>query len=135
MILGGAFLAYLLSICTYFVIRSGSWLIAIIPAVVAFLGILWVVIGILSLARRRQRAIIIEETGITIPQGSLFAPKPSLLISRAAIVSISKHESIHGRLIEIALAQGGKISIQAWQYCELKTFLNHCKAHDLPVIS
>jgi hypothetical protein len=134
MILGGAFLAYLLSICTYLVIRSGSWLFAIIPATVCLLGVLWIVVGILSLARRSQGAIIIEDTGITLPQGNLFRSRAGLLIPRAVIATVTKHESIKGRLIDITLTTGEKIPVQARHYCELKTFLDHCKAHALPTI-
>lgn len=134
LILGGAFLVYLLSICTYLAIRFGSWLFAIIPAAVCLLGLLWMVSGILLLVRRNQRAITIDESGITLPQGNVFRPKPGFLIPRGVIASVGKHESIKGRLIQITLTTGDKIAIQARHYCELKTFLGHCKAHELPTI-
>jgi hypothetical protein len=134
MILGGAFLAYLLLISAYIVARYASWGPALVPALVGLLGIFWIVSGALSLVQRSKAAIIIDESGITIPQGSLVRPQPGLHIPRAVIASISKRESLKGRLIEITLTTGDKIPIQARHYCDLATFLKHCQAHELPAI-
>jgi hypothetical protein len=134
MILGGAFIAYLLFVSAYIVARYASWGPALVPALVGLLGVFWIVAGTLTLVRRSRAAITIDEGGITIPQGSLIRPRSSLLIPRTGIASIGKHESIKGRLIEITLTTGDRIPIQARHYCELKTFLDHCKAHELPTI-
>ena len=134
MILGGAFIAFLLFTCTFAVARYASWTPALVPAFVGLLGILSMVSGTLSLAQRSKAAITIDNRGITIPQGSLVRPRSSLHIPCAVIASISKQESLKGRLIEITLTTGDKIPIQARHYCELKTFLQHCKAHELPAI-
>jgi hypothetical protein len=134
MVLGGAFIAYLLSISTYIIARYASWGPALVPALVALLGIFWIVSGTLSLVQRSKAAIVIDESGITIPQGSLVRPRPGLHIPRAIIARVSKQESLKGRLIEITLTTGDKIPIQARHYCDLETFLKHCQAHALPAI-
>jgi hypothetical protein len=134
MILGGAFIAFLLFSCTFAVAIYASWLPALVPALVGLFGILLMVTGILSLVQRGKAAIIIDDSGVTLPQGSLVRPRSSLHIPCAVIASISKQESLKGRLIEITLTTGDKIPIQARHYCELKTFLKHCKAHELPTI-
>jgi hypothetical protein len=84
--------------------------------------------------QRGKAAIVIDASGVTIPQGSLVRPKTPLHIPRAVIASISKQESLKGRLIEITLTTGDKVPIQARHYCELKRFLKHCQAHELPTI-
>jgi hypothetical protein len=134
MILGGAFIAYLLFISAYIVAHYASWGPALVPALVGLLGIFWIVSGTLSLVQRSKAAIIIDESGITIPQGSLVRPRPGLRIPRAVIASVSKRESLKGRLIEITLTTGDKIPIQARHYCDLETFLKHCQALELPAI-
>ena len=68
---------------------------------------------------------------LTLPT-SVFRPGQSVHIPRDAIATIAKDESIRGRLVAIALRAGGKVPIQARNYCELKTFLSHCKDHGLP---
>lgn len=134
LILGGAFIAYLLFTSALIVTRYASWGPALVLALIGLLGIFWIVSGTLSLVQRNKAAIVIDESGITIPQGSLVRPQPGLRIPRAVIAGISKRESLKGRLIEITLTTGDKIPIQARHYCELKTFLKHCQTHELPAI-
>jgi hypothetical protein len=134
MILGGAFIAYLLFTCTVMIARYASWVPAIVPALVGLLGVFLMLTGTLLLVQRSKAAITIDEAGITIPQGSLVCPRSGLHIPRSAIAGIAESHSLKGRLIEITLTTGDKIPIQARQYCELKTFLRHCQAHSLPAI-
>ncbi len=134
MILGGAFIAFLLFACAFAVARYDSWIPALVPVFVGLLGLLLMLTGTLSLIGRRKAAITIDESGIRIPQGSLVRPRSSLHIPSAAIASISKRESLKGRWIEITLTTGDKITIPARHYCELTTFLKHCQAHELPAI-
>ena len=134
MILGGAFIAYLLFVSAYIVARYASWVPALIPALFGLLGVFGIVSGTLSLVQRSKAAIVIDGSGITVPQGSLLRPKTPLHIPRGVIASISKQESLKGRLIEITLTTGDKVPLQARHYCELKTFLKHCQAHELPTI-
>jgi hypothetical protein len=98
----------------------------IVPAVLGVLGLFSIVVGVAALSKRKDLAIAIDSSGISIPTGNV------LHIPREAIATIAKDESIKGRLIAIALRTGGKVPIQARNYCELKAFLAHCKAHDLP---
>jgi hypothetical protein len=134
MILGGAFIAWLLFTCAFVVTLLDSWIPALVPGAIALLGLFLMLTGTLSLIHRSKAAITIDESGISIPQGSLVRPQTSLHIPSAAITSISKSETLKGRLIGITLATGDKIPIQARHYCELKTFLKHCAAHGLPAI-
>jgi hypothetical protein len=134
MILGGAFIAYLLFTCAFIVARYASWLPAIVPALVGLLGVFLMLTGTLSLIQRSKAAITIDEAGITIPQGSLVRPRAGLHIPRSAIAGIAEHHSLKGRLIEITLTTGDKIPIQARHYCELKDFLRHCQTYALPAI-
>jgi len=134
MIFGGVLIAFLLFSSALAIVRYVGWLPALVPALVGLLGLFWVLSGTLSLIQRSKAAITIDESGISIPQGSLVRPQPSLRIPRAVIAGISKRESLKGRLIEITLTTGDKIPIQARHYCELKVFLGHCKAHELPAI-
>jgi len=134
MILGGAFIAYLLFVSAYIVARYASWVPALIPALFGLLGVFGIVSGTLSLVQRSKAAIVIDGSGITVPQGSLLRPRTPLHIPRGVIASISKQESLKGRLIEITLTTGDKVPLQARHYCELKIFLKHCQAHELPTI-
>ena len=134
MVLGGAFIALLLFVCTFAITHEASWLPALVPAAVGLVGLFLMVTGILSLKHRSKAVITIDQTGITIPQGSLVRPQPGLHIPRAVIASIAKQESLKGRLIEVTLTTGDKVSIPARHYCELKTFLKHCQTHELPTI-
>jgi hypothetical protein len=104
----------------------------LVPAVFGLLGLSLSVVGVGGLFSRGRRAIIIDPTGITLPRGNVFRSGESVHIPRDAIATIAKDESIKGRLIAIALRTGGKVPIQARNYCELKAFLAHCKAHGLP---
>ncbi len=104
----------------------------LIPAVVGVLGLLWIGTAAAALARRRHFAIIIDSSGITVPTGSVFRVGGPVHIPREAIATIARDESIRGRLIAIALRTGGKVPIQARNYCELNAFLAHCKSHGLP---
>ena len=104
----------------------------LVPAVFGLLGISLMAVGVGGLCARNRQAIIIDSTGITLPTGTVFRPGQSVHIPRDAIATIARDESIRGRLIAIALRTGGKVPIQARNYCELKAFLAHCKAHGLP---
>lgn len=104
----------------------------LIPAIVGVLGLLWIVIAGAALAKRSRFAITIDSSGITIPTGSVFRVGERVHIPRDAIATIARDETIRGRLIAVALRTGGKVPIQARHYCELKTFLAHCKSQALP---
>jgi hypothetical protein len=104
----------------------------LIPAVLGVLGVGFIVMGAGALSHRRSLVIVIDPSGITLPTGNVLRPGQSVHIPRDAIATIAKDESIRGRLIAIALRGGGKVPIQARNYCELKKFLAHCKTHGLP---
>jgi hypothetical protein len=104
----------------------------LIPAVLGVIGLVSVVAAVAALWHRSRFSIIIDSSGITVPTGNVFRPGRSVHIPRDVIATIGKDESIRGRLIAVALRTGDKVPIQARNYCELKTFLRHCKAHDLP---
>ena len=104
----------------------------LVPAVFGLLGISLMAVGVGGLCARKHQVIVIDSTGITLPTGTVFRPGQSVHIPRDAIATIATEESIRGRLIAIALRTGGKVPIQARNYCELKAFLAHCKAHGLP---
>jgi hypothetical protein len=107
---------------------------SIVPLIIGILGLGWIAIGTLTLIQRSRRAVIIDEAGITVPIGTAFQREcRSALIPRKFIARISKRESFKGRLIEITLRTGGKVSLQARHYCGLKEFLSHCKHYGLPV--
>jgi hypothetical protein len=130
MILGGAF---------FTLIGFGSALAlglyaGIIFAILGFLGLFWMSVAILTLSRRSSLAITIDEDGISLPAGGLFRVGPAFRIPREVIAGISKKESIKGRFVEITLSTGDKVPIQARHYCELKTFLSHCKEYGLPTV-
>jgi hypothetical protein len=134
MILGGTFIAWLLFTCAFAIAHFDSWIPALVPAAIGLLGLFWILTGTLCLIHRDKGAITIDESGISIPEGSVVRPRSSLHIPSAAITRISKSESLKDRLIEVTLATGDKVPIQARHYCELKTFLKHCAAHKLPTI-
>ena len=131
MFLGGLFLAWI-----GFVSAAAIGLYAgLIPAVVGVLGLFWMGTAMLVLLRRRSLSITIDQGGIRLPTGRIFHRRiESILVPREIIASISKHESLRGRLVEITLTTGDKVPVQARHYCELKHFLSHCQAHQLPVI-
>jgi hypothetical protein len=128
MILGGIFFTFI-GFASAFAIGLYA---GIIPAILGVLGLLWITVSVVGLARRRKFAITIDSSGITVPTGSVFRVGERVHIPREAIATIGRDESIRGRLVAIALRSGGKVPIQARQYCELKTFLAHCKSHGLP---
>lgn len=130
MIFGGAFISYLSFISAYLI----GFYAGIVPAIVGIMGLSWIVVSIVALFRRKRFAITINETGIDLPAGNVFAPKAPVHIPSDAIESIAKHESIKGRLVEISLRSGGKIPVQIRHYCEIRTFLNHCKQYGLPTV-
>lgn len=128
MILAGAFFTFVGFASAYVM----GWFFGILPAALGVLGVLSIAGAVAALWHRSQLAITIEPSGITLPTGSVFRPGQSVHIPRDAIATIAKDESIRGRLVAIALRAGGKVPIQARNYCELKTFLSHCKDHGLP---
>ena len=128
MILGGAVLAFI-GLASAYVIGLFA---ALVPAVVGILGLLWMTVAVAALARRKSFAITIDSSGITVPTGSIFRVGERVHIPRDAIATICRDESLRGRLISVALRSGGEVPIQARHYCELRTFLTHCKAHGLP---
>src|SRR5437588_10817794 len=102
------------------------------PAVLGVLGVLSFAGAVAALWTRRHFTITIDSSGITIPTGNVFRPGRSVHIPREVIATISKDQSLRGRLIAVALRTGDKVPIQARHYCELKKFLAHCKAYGLP---
>jgi hypothetical protein len=131
MFVGGVFLALIGFVSAWAIgLYAG-----IVPAVVGVLGLFWICTAMLMLLRRRSLAITIDQGGIRLPIGKIFYRRiDSILVPREIIASISKHESLRGRLVEITLTTGEKVPVQARHYCELKHFLSHCKAHELPVV-
>jgi hypothetical protein len=130
MLLGGCVLAWFgLGIALYL----GGYL-GLVPGVFGLLGVLWVIVGGLALARRSQLAIVIDDSGIEFPAFRLYQRgSPRVRIPREEIAAVSKHESIKGRLIEIATTSRGAVLLQARHYCELDDFISHCRSHGLPV--
>ena len=104
----------------------------LVPAVLGVLGLVSIAGAGVGLRNRRHFAITIDSSGITVPTGSVFRPGQRVHIPREVIATIGRDESIRGRLISIALRTGSNVPIQARNYCELKAFLAHCKAHGLP---
>jgi hypothetical protein len=130
MLIGGAFFVF---IGFGSAILIGLWA-GLVPAVLGVLGLLWIAVPILALSRRSSLAITIDEAGISLPAGNLLQIRPAVHIPRDVIASISQHESLKGRLVQITLTSGEKLPVQARHYCEIKTFLSHCKACGLPVV-
>jgi hypothetical protein len=128
MIIAGAFFTFVGFASAYVM----GFLVGLLPAGLGILGLLSIVGAVAALYHRNRLTITIDSSGITVPTGTVFRPGQSIHIPRDAIATIGKDESIRGRLIAIALRAGGKVPIQARNYCELKTFLSHCKDHGLP---
>jgi hypothetical protein len=98
------------------------------------LGVLWLSIGSVSLIRRRNLTIVIDDSGIELPAFKLFQKNPRrVLLGRENIAHVSKHESLKGRLIEIVTKGGDKIFVEARNYCSLDDFITYCRQHELPV--
>jgi len=130
MLLGGCVLAW-------FAIRAAVHLggyLAFLPGLFGILGVVWVALAVLALARRSELAIIIDESGIDLPAFRLSQRgSPRVRISREDIRAVSKHESLKGRLIEIVTTSRGPVLLQARHYCELDDFIAHCRNYGLPV--
>jgi len=108
--------------------------VGLIPGVFGLLGVVWIVVAGLALARRGKMAIVIGDTGIELPAFAVFQrDSRRLFIPREDIARVSKHETLKGRLIEIATTGRGNILVQARHYCELDDFISHCRKHGLPV--
>jgi hypothetical protein len=132
-------IAMILGGCVLSVFGIGAWVhlggfVGLIPGVFGLLGVLWIVVASLALARRHQMAIVVDERGIEMPAFPVFDREARrVFIPREDIATVSKHESMKGRLIEIATADGKKVLVQARHYCELDQFISHCERHGLPV--
>ncbi len=130
MLLGGCVLAWF---GIGFAVYLGGYL-GLLPGVFGVLGVLWVVLGVLALARRGHLAIVIDESGIELPVFRLYQRgSPRVRIPREDITAVSKHESMKGRLIQIATTSRGPVLLQARHYCELDDFISHCRSYGLPV--
>lgn len=129
LILAGAFIGY-------FGIRIwillGGYL-GLIPAVFGVIGLLWFLIGLVTLVRRKDMALVISEAGVEIAAFSIFQKTRRSLVRREDVVAVAKYESIQGRMIEISTSDGRKLLLDARRYCELNDFLAHCKRYGLPV--
>ena len=103
MVLGGCVLAF-------FGIRAWVYIggyAGLIPGVFGVLGVVWIVVGGLALARRSQMVVVIDDTGIELPAFAVFQrDSRRVRIPREDIVAVSKHESMKGRLIEIVTSRG-----------------------------
>lgn len=130
MVLGGCVIGY-------FGIRAWIYIGGVgglIPGVFGVLGVVWIVAGGLALARRKQMSIVIDDTGIELPEFAVYQGESCrVFICREDIAAISKHESLKGRLIEIVTTGGARILVQARHYCELEEFISHCRKYGLPV--
>jgi hypothetical protein len=131
MILGGAFISSI-GLGAVFALGLYKEALGILPGIFGILGLFMLCVGAWTLAGRNQLAIAIDGTGIRIPTGNVFRPGDGF-IARKSIASISKHETMKGRLVEVTLETGQKVFIQARHYCELDEFLSHCRANGLPV--
>src|SRR5881397_1507540 len=130
MVLGGCVLAFF-GISAW--IHIGGYA-GLIPGVFGVLGVVWIVVGGLALVRRRQMIVVIDDTGIELPAFGVFQrDSRRVFIRREDITAVSKHESLKGRLIEIATTGGAKILVQARHYCDLEEFISHCRKYGLPV--
>ncbi|MBA3650126.1 MAG: hypothetical protein H0W66_01265 [Chthoniobacterales bacterium] len=107
-------------------------LYSLFPAGLGVLGLLFFAGGLAALWNRKHLTITIDPSGITMPTGTVFRPGRTVHIPRAAMATIARDESVRGRLVVVALRTGGKVPIQARHYCDLRTFLSHCKAQGLP---
>lgn len=133
MILGGAFVAYI-GLFPVFALGLYTEILGLIPGSFGILGLAMICVGALALARRGRLVITIDETGISLPVGSLLQRNLRQgHIDREDIAAISKHESVKGRVIEITFKGGEKGFVQARHYCELEEFLSYCRTNGLPV--
>ena len=130
MVIGGLILAWF---GLRFAVYLGGFL-ALLPGFFGMIGVLWVALGVLALARRNDMAILINEAGIEIPAFPIYQRGSNRVrIPREDIVSVSKQESLKGRLIQIMTTNKGQVLVQARQYCELDQFISHCRSKGLPV--
>ena len=102
--------------------------LGIIPGIFGVLGVLWIIVAIWALAQRDKMSIRIDESGIEIPSDE---DEGRVLLRREEIESISKHETLRGRQIEIVLRGGRQILLPIREYCELKDFISYCRDHGL----
>lgn len=100
--------------------------------VLGSVGLLMFLVGAVTLVRRSRSAITIDTAGIRLPVRNVFSSRV-VFIAREDIVTVSKHESIRGRLIVISTISGERVIVRARFYCELDEFLFHCKWHGIPV--
>jgi hypothetical protein len=136
-------IALILGGCILSAIGLGSWMLiggyaGLIPGVFGLLGVLWIVVASLALARRSQMVIVIDYTGIELPAFAVFQRgSRRVFIRRDDIATVSKHESLKGRFIEIVTTGGGNgganVLVQARHYCKLDDFISHCRTYGLPV--
>lgn len=132
-------IAVILFGCVLSVSGIGAWIHyggfgGLITGVFGILGLGCIAAGGLALVRRSEMGIVIDDTGIDLPRFALFQKDPHrMIIRRADIVSVSKHESLKGRLIEITMTDGNRVLVQARHYCELDDFISHCRSHGIPV--
>lgn len=132
MILGGGVLGFVGFGSAFYIGLLAAFIPAVILGVVGVLGLLWIIVGVAALWRRQSFIIMIDTSGITIPTGNLLRVGEPVHIPRDAIATISRDESMRGRLIAIALRSGDNVQIEARHYCGLKIFLAHCDSHGLP---
>ena len=130
-ILGGAFISFIGFVAA---VGIGSYA-AIVPAILAVLGLSLIFKGTLGLMRRSRLVIAIDRSGIGLPFGSVFSGDlRNFLVPQEVIAGIYKHESLKGRVVMISLKTGDRIPVQARNYCEIKDFLSLCERAGLPVI-
>jgi hypothetical protein len=130
MLLGGIFLAYLGFGCA--VLIKDIYFLAIIPGIFGILGVLWIIAATDIFLSRSRLFVRIDGAGIGIPTGTLFRKAPRLYISRSRITSVTKHDSLRCRGIEIRLTDGSNVVVQIRHYCGIKDFLAYCKEMELP---
>lgn len=124
MIIGGS----LLSFGLLFGFRLGGFL-GLIPGAFGVLGVCWVIVGVFALTQRDNMRIRIDNSGIEIPASS--EPWRALL-RKEEIETITKHESLKGRQIQVLMKSGQQFLLPVREYCELKDFISHCREHGLP---
>ena len=125
MIIGGS----LLSFGLLFGFQLGGFL-GLIQSAFGVLGVLWVILGVFALTQRERMRIRIDDSGIEIPAGS--EPGRALL-RKEEIETITKHESLKGRQIQVLMKSGQQLLLPVREYCELKDFIAYCREHGLPV--
>jgi hypothetical protein len=125
--------------CILSIIGFGSWILiggyaGIVLGVFGLLGLIWITVASVAVARRNRMAISIENAGIDLPAFAVFQRDSGrVFIRREDIAAISKHESLKGRLIAITKTNGVKVLVQARHYCGLDDFISYCKNNGLPV--